>query len=137
MDLSNVTEQAEGPEYDPNEDRELYIQRMKDEGFKIVLPESNEVFIDIDSEEDYLLYQDQMKILCKMFANVASEEHESRNGLPGRHITLFMPFELSDAERIGWQASLGSDYKRELLSMIRLTRGDLHPTLFVEKNNGK
>lgn len=33
------------------------------------------------------------------------------------------------------EAALGSDPMRELLSSIRLMRGDVHPTLFVEKGD--
>lgn len=38
----------------------------------------------------------------------------------------------STGQRIAWQAALGSDPVRELLSAIRHYKGDPHPTLFVE-----
>lgn len=134
MDLSNINEEAPQlvSEYDPNEDRKQYIERMENEGYKVIVPNSNELFIDIDTNDDYAVFQDQIFMLFKMIDGITVDEHVSRHGLPGKHITVTLPFDVSDSERIAWQASLGSDYKRELLSMIRLTRGDVHPTLFVE-----
>lgn len=126
-------EACEREEYDPNEDRMDYIKRMENEGFKVVIPETYELFIDIDNEDDYALYLSQAKIFFREIQGATSEEHESRNGLPGRHITITLPFNIPDNSRIAWQAALGSDPRRELLSLIRLNRGDLHPTLFVEK----
>lgn len=133
MNPDKVTEMADREEYDPNEDREEYIKRMMVEGYRVVLPEPNEVFIDIDTEDDYQLFLDQFKLILRDIGVVNKREHTSRNGLPGRHITLTMAFAMTDVERIALQSVLGSDPKRELLSMVRLIRGDKHPTLFVEK----
>jgi hypothetical protein len=120
-------------DYDSNVDRESYIVQMKIGGFFVIFPEPNELFIDIDTDDDYALYADQYKILIRDIGVVDNRESISRNGLPGRHVTITLPFEVSDVERIAWQAALGSDPKRELLSMVRYQRGVKHPTLFVEK----
>jgi hypothetical protein len=128
-----IQEASTGEEYNINEAREFYINRMTNEGYITVTPESNELFIDIDTDDDYSLFQDQYKMLVRDVGVVAMTENISRGGLPGRHIRIIMAFDMTDAERIAWQASLGSDPKRELLSMMRLQRGDDYPTLFVEK----
>lgn len=60
----------------------------------------------------------------------------SRSGAPGkRHITLALNRKLTSVERILFQALLGSDRKRELLSYIRVLNSDPEPTLFFERKS--
>lgn len=117
-----------------SETREEYLTRMEDEGFEVVFPESNELLIDIDTEEQYRMFKLHYERLRdeQDFKTMSYTEHFSKSGPPRRHIHLKMPWSMSPIERIAWQAVLGSDVIRELLSMIRLYRGDGHPTLFAE-----
>jgi hypothetical protein len=120
-------------EYD--ELREDFIKRMEAEGNRIVLPQSNELQVDIDSDEQYAVFQKSLACLKRNETesdDIKVEEHPSRSGLPRRHITITMPFDLEPWERIAFQAALGSDPIRELVSIYRLMRNDRHPTLFVE-----
>lgn len=119
--------------YDANEEREQYISRMKKEGYEVVYPKDNELFIDIDSEDDLQLFRDQYEIFHRDYKVTSMQMRESRNGLPGRHVIVTLPFFVTDIERIAYQAALGSDPVRELLSLRRLKDEDDHPTLFVEK----
>lgn len=139
MSFDNVaTEGVLLVDYDGNELREAYVQRMKDEGFDVVLPADDELLVDIDDEAQYAAFQKSWPIferdIALIFAYAPTYvERPSRSGLPSRHITVRLPFEIHDPmERIAWQGALGSDPCRELLSAIRSTRGDIHPTLFVE-----
>lgn len=135
MDIESFKElEIEKAECTYNESREHYISRMEEEGNKIVYPKENELQIDIDSDLQYAIYQAQMVVMYREFS-LDVVETVSRNGLPGRHITITLPFEVSDIERIAFQAALGSDPLRELLSIFRHQRGDDYPTLFVEKGN--
>jgi hypothetical protein len=123
--------------YDPNETRQGYIARMEAEGYRVVFPADNELQVDIDSDEQYAAFNKSWPIFCRDTQHYALEfpgkrETPSRSGLPRRHITVTLPFEVTPEQRIAWQAALGSDPVRELLSMLRLQRGDEHPTLFVE-----
>lgn len=118
--------------YDANEDREEYINRMIEEGYAIVLPFANELQIDMDTEEHHQMFLKQIVSLEKEYPEISYKVAPSRNGLPGRHATITMPFSMDDLERIAWQSVLGSDPFREFMSMVRLKRGDIHPTLFVE-----
>ncbi len=121
-------------DYDINEAREDFIKRMQDDGYAIVLPESNELQIDIDTEEHYEAFLAAVEILERN--NVFSfsvEEHESRSGYPCRHITITLPFDVTPWQRIAMQSAMGSDPARELLSSLRLLKGDAHPTLLVEE----
>lgn len=65
------------------------------------------------------------------FSCILEKETISRNGRA--HIYIQFPRPLSDAERIALQASMGSDRKRELLSLSRILGGtDRQPTTFFE-----
>jgi hypothetical protein len=126
-------------EYDANETRSEYMARMVEEGNTIVIPKDNELQIDIDSEEQYQIFQECWAIFKREFKEAKIiKDKPSRSGLPKRHITIHFPYTSfkDKAElRIAWQATLGSDPKRELLSLIRCDCGDDQPTLFVEEKS--
>ena len=125
------------PDYDANECREKYVEEMISQGYMIVYPAPNELQIDMDTEEHYQLFKRQFDSLLREHPDAHCIIKPSRNGLLGRHATIAMPFAMSDAERMAWQAALGSDPFRELMSLFRIKRGDNHPTLFVEKTKHK
>ena len=120
---------------DANELREQFIARMKEQGLTVVLPKDDELQIDIDCDAQYELFQRMYTRLRKEFSEVELVSATiSKGGLPGRHIVVKLPFELeTPMERIAFQAALGSDPMRELLSIFRVYNGDSHPTLLVEK----
>lgn len=121
-------------DYDPNEDRMEYIENMKLEGLFPKTPQHNELFIDIDNVDDKNWFLIQFERLKKILPQISYRSNPSKSGLPNEHITVTMPFKISsNHERIAWQACLGSDSVKELLSMIRLYRGDEFPILFMEK----
>lgn len=124
--------------YDMNEMREIYIARVEAEGKVVVTPSDRELQIDIDSEEHYAVFLRSAEVVLLNWGeacDIEIEEHPSSSGLPRRHITLTLPFDVTPWQRIALQAALGSDPIRELLSATRLMKGDVHPTLFVEEKN--
>lgn len=135
LSLAEAAQQREA--YDINEARAVYIARMLAEGNKILYPEDNELLIDIDSEDHYNTFLNSFHILARECfeeygQTLTWSEKESRSGYPRKHIYIRLPFEVDVWQRIAWQAALGSDPVRELLSSIRALRGDEHPTLLVE-----
>lgn len=116
---------------DPNETREEYIAKCEAEGLVVCYPKEDELFIDIDNEKHYEEYQRTSAILFREADITQVKETISKSGT-GKHIRIKMPFAMSDVERIAWQAALGSDPVRELLSMLRYMEEDTQPTLFVE-----
>jgi hypothetical protein len=106
-------------------------------GFEVVLPQDNQLQIDIDDEAAYLVYLGNLKRYKLHFDNnpvILEETKPSKSGKEGhRHITLTLADPVSNEMRIMLQALLGSDPVRELLSYIRLVNDDEHPTLFIEK----
>ena len=118
---------------DGHEDREEYCRRMVAEGLVVVVPADDELQIDIDEEAQYDQFIGQLDRLRRMYPSLRWIEHPSRNGLPGRHITVSTGSVLTAWQRIALQACMGSDPVRELLSACRIHRGDGVPTLFVEQ----
>lgn len=129
-DLFELTEGKE----DYREPREKFCARMIADGFRVVIPEANQLQVDIDTDEQYAVYQRACECFIKNFPGDPPivEEHPSRSGLPRRHVTITLPFAVEPWQRIAWQASFGSDPMREMLSCFRAWHGDQHPTLFVE-----
>lgn len=106
---------------------------------EIKLPEPNELFIDIDRKEDFEAFYDQLTVLRERF-ECEMEQTQSPSGEPWHfHIRVKLfengrPYELEETMRIALQASLGSDRKRELLSLRRIIdHADRPVSLFFEK----
>lgn len=116
--------------------REEYIRQVLEDGKVVVVPGPNELQIDIDSDEDLARMASSMDILQTNYPNlvIAWDHRVSASGAPHRHVTVVLSRDVRDAEeRILLQALLGSDLKREVLSLIRYWKGDSMPTLFVEE----
>jgi hypothetical protein len=114
----------------------VLISRInKTKGLKIVYPKNNELFIDIDTEKQWLDFQERMVVYTNHFGNDHTYKvSPSISGLPHRHIVVTLPFEINDIMRIALQAVLGSSPSRECMSIYKLLDDDLqHPTLFMER----
>lgn len=110
------------------------FQEAKDQNCKVVLPSEYDLQIDIDSEADFKVYTKHKEIFLKHYGIVQETVAPSKSGQPGKqHITLTLKSPVTPLERIALQACLGSDRKRELLSLSRIKINDPHPTLFLEK----
>ena len=107
--------------------------KAKEGNLDIVFPKSNELQIDIDNEHSYQVFKNQIVILRKYISVTNIEEHESKGGLPGRHITVTLFKDVTMIERLALQAMLGSDRIRELLGYIRYDRKEPRPTCFFER----
>ncbi len=112
---------------------EDFVKRAERKGLKIVYPKPNQLQIDIDTDDQYKTFQRMEVALYKYFGIKNKVETVSGNGLPGRHITLDLGYDIDDMERILLQSVMGSDPMRELLSYIRIKSGHEHPTVFLEK----
>lgn len=111
------------------------LRKAAESNLDVVIPEPNQLFIDIDNEEDFRQYAFNVTLLNLHLPDfiVDVEIKVSKSGGLGRHITVTVDKYLTDIERIGLQAMLGSDRKREMLSWLSAGQGHEHPTLFFEK----
>ncbi len=104
-------------------------------GCYVRLPKPNEIFIDIDSNEDYEVFEKGLTVLREFYEVSSVEETPSRSGGECRHVVVQLTGDnyLGDYERCLPQACLGSDRLHELLSLKAIKGGaTLHPTLFFE-----
>lgn len=121
---------------DPNETREAFILRMEEEGYIPTYPEECELQLDLDNAQHKEVFKRSFEILSRKLVGVSYESNVSRSG-NGLHVRIRMPWNLSPFERIAWQAALGSDPVRELLSCFRQSRGDEHSTMLIEAPDWK
>lgn len=109
-------------------------------GCKAVLPKNNQLQLDIDTEEQYNLFQVRLTEFDRHTDWwVEVDNKPSKSGLPHRHITLTLtdtegnPIELDEWQRIALQTILGSDLIRETLNAWRLLQGQENPSRLFEK----
>lgn len=116
------------------------LRKAAERGLKVRYPEPYELFVDIDNDEDYEVFQENYEILRTFtqlhdMALASKTEAASKSGLPNRHIVVNLGRPVhSPLERLMLQAFLGSDRKHELLSYMALVNGHSAPTLFFEKS---
>lgn len=104
----------------------------KKEGNVVVLPEENQLLIDIDSPEAEAVYKKNKARFHNHFACIINEVRKpSRSG--NTHIYVTLDRNIDAHERVLYQLFLGSDQTREMLSQVRIENDDPHPTLFIEK----
>ncbi len=107
-------------------------EEAKERGLVAVLPGDDELFLDIDDRADFRVMKDIIGVLEHngfMLAEVKRTRSKSGNW----HVYLRAPMPLDPVLRIALQACLGSDRKREVLSVLRHLHGNYSPTVFFEK----
>lgn len=130
MNLEDVT-QDEGTYND--EDREALFSYFESQGYKVVKPSEYELQVDIDGREEWERHLVLRVRLAQMGLVERIEEQPSPSGLPNRHVTITLNIPLTPFSRIAFQAALGSDPMRELLSLQRAVQGIKDATVFFEK----
>jgi hypothetical protein len=106
-------------------------------GLTVRYPEPNELFIDIDTVEQYAQHLNLLTIFTNHEEIEGTIASVSPSGKPGRfHVVVRLKRPVVDeTERVMLQALLGSDTKRELLSWRRIDDGaeDKAISVFFEK----
>jgi len=118
-------------------------EEAKKRGHAIRLPLGNQLFIDIDNENDWTKFQENYVMLYKYLmadkfceSIVWSYGHSPSEKPNHFHVTVTfngLGRSLGTVERMFLQAILGSDAKREMLSYIQSQRGVEEPTVFFVK----
>lgn len=109
------------------------IREAKTSGLVPVFPGPNQLQIDIDNDVQFAVYKKNKDIVHQYWGIVHELIAPSKSGGERKHITLTLKGPVGVLERIGLQAVLGSDLKREQFSLVRVLQNDAHPTLFFEK----
>lgn len=101
-------------------------------GLECVKPRANELFIDLDTPSDRARFHDLLLVALRngvQFQTIRETRSKSGNGW---HVYLQSARDFDATERVAWQACLGSDRVRELLSLIRVCLNHPTPTVFFE-----
>lgn len=117
-------------------DSKTAFDRAEKDGNIVVLPKEDQLLIDIDNPEAYQKFNTQLGRFVELVDADAyvTYDNPSKSGKEGhRHIMVQLSASISNEKRILFQLMLGSDLRRELLSYVRESEGDPHPTLFIEK----
>lgn len=103
-------------------------------GQKVMYRKSNELFFDLDSEEEFQEWRKRLGVFFLDSIGVSIYWYPSASG--GYHYHGIVRFldgrEISDAEAIALQSVLGSDPMREFLNMQRLFHGTKQPIRLFE-----
>lgn len=107
------------------------------DNFEIIVAEPNQLQIDYDVSELPAQFEKALDILTQAFCKNTQCLHyfikKSRHG--NLHVTINLPINIPDTERIAWQAVFGSDPTREAMSLMSVRREIANPTLLIERRN--
>jgi hypothetical protein len=106
-------------------------------GCDIVAATDSQLFVDIDTEDQFEMFKKQVQMFEKHFAMRGLEVRPSKQGLPHRHVVVELAGPMPLVTRIALQACLGSDAARELISMKRALAGEKeNVVVFFERKAG-
>ena len=108
-------------------------------GSTVLYPSDKELFIDIDTKEQYQLMKERLARLPNMLFMKAAITRDvpSASGGDHRHVTLEISEELPAEIRAAIQMFLCSDPVREILAIRRVLQGVTNPIIFIEGGNWK
>lgn len=110
--------------------RECTIDQIREKAMKkgllALTPRANELLLDLDQSMNDVT----LRILRD--EKLIEDELTTTSAGGNRHLYLRLVRQLSHAERIALQASLGSDAQREMLSMVRFLTEGCVPTVLFE-----
>jgi hypothetical protein len=112
------------------------LAKKHNPNLEIVPAKPNEIQIDYDCEDIPKRFEEVLDILRERFEQ-GSVQWDKFHSTSGKHwhVVLHLPQNITDQERIVWQALFGSDHIREGLSFMRLLANIPNPVLlFMDKN---
>jgi hypothetical protein len=105
---------------------------------EVRFPKLNELFLDIDSATHLDTFFRNFDLAKAVFGlDITYTSSPSRRKPDGSHIVVTLSRDITNIERLLWQAILGSDLRREAHSYRNMQRGEERPTLFFEKLEGQ
>ena len=108
------------------------IKWAKENDLIVLFPKDNQLFLDIDNNEDRNVFNRNRELVDEVYGIVDVQERSSRS--KGHvHLIVNLRVSVTPLGRIALQAILGSDRRREAHSLRRLEDGEARPTLFFEK----
>ena len=115
--------------------RRDFLDSVQDKlSLRVDKPRENELFIDVDSKEDLEETKYRIEVVQEWTEVIKEVTITPSKSKECYHVRVLLTLDtLTPLERIGMQALLNSDVKREFLSMCRHLNGDDDVTVFFEK----
>jgi hypothetical protein len=92
-----------------------------------------DVWVDLDTPSAITAFDELWKLFLQLWPKAQIVRRTTSKSGNGQHVYVRMTKEYPASIRIGLAASLGSDPKREMLSIMRVLNEDPEPILFFEK----
>ena len=110
------------------------------QGLTVLTAQPNQLFIDLDSDDAWLVFQQRFAFCQRHEENGSPALHVSaqwwsRSGRPHRHIVLESRCTWTVEQQIMWQALLGSDPIKEYLTLLRYYAGIMRPIRLFQPPN--
>jgi hypothetical protein len=107
-------------------------------GLKVVIGAEDQLMIDYDDETIPERFQTGLSFLRQRvgLGNLDYSIYRSGSGKHW-HAVVNMPIKMTELERVTWQAIFGSDFKRDALSTIGISRNVKNPILLFMFENTK
>ena len=102
----------------------------------VVYRESNQLQIDIDSEEAMQIYRRRTAELKELEWEFVESINPSKSNYPHQHITLTFKKAIGQWKAVALQLMLGSDPMRENMNALRIAAGIENPIRFFQLIKG-
>lgn len=120
-------------DYTLNRD-EILRSKARDLGMIVVKPETDEIFLDIDSpDRDLATLKQNLAILNENGLSFRVKKVTISKSGEGLHVVIGDGPVLDDWQRVALQAVLGSDLKREALALVHVFQGEKNASVFFEE----
>ena len=110
------------------------IAEAEANGLEVIVAQDNQLLLDIDSPEQEVQFAANKDLLAALWGIVNIQSWKSKSGI-GRHVVIDLPQSLTHEQRIGLQAAMGSDGKREIIAMKRAEANDPRPSVLFKPKN--
>jgi hypothetical protein len=119
-------------------DNEGVIENVKKAGYEVIEANDYQLLLDIDDNQQYKIFLDRFELFKKFFGEeITYDMRPSIGGLPGRHIIIQLQQPMGILERIAWQASMGSDPKKEFNNLLGVHFGIAHHIVLFNRKQGR
>lgn len=113
--------------------RKEALAEAKRDNCSIVTGDDLHILLDLDTPDDEKVYADMLPLVEHHLQIREEKRWRSRNG--GLHVVLASSRPLNVRSRLVIQACLGSDLKKEFLSLVRVWKGIEQPVMLFRPNS--
>lgn len=111
-------------------ERDLRIAQARAAGFEVVFGDDMHLLLDIDAPEPSMQFMAMLPMIYDRFGAAVESQWKSKSG--NTHIVMVLSEPLPILERIALQAMMGSDSKKEMMSMCSAKIGVDNPILLFK-----